>query len=55
MMEAVRTSETSVDNFLHGGTSQKTNLNSVYLCYLSMVVIYAECNVQIVLMVLSAM
>jgi hypothetical protein len=27
MMEAARTPETSVDNFLHGSTSQKTNLN----------------------------
>jgi len=26
MMEAVRTSETSVDNLLHGSTSQKTIL-----------------------------
>jgi hypothetical protein len=26
MMEAARTSETSVDNYLHDRTSQKTNL-----------------------------
>jgi hypothetical protein len=29
MMEAVRTSETSVDNFLHGSISQKTTLNII--------------------------
>jgi hypothetical protein len=29
MMEAARTSETSVDNFLHGSTTQKTILNFI--------------------------
>jgi hypothetical protein len=29
MMEAARTSETSVDNFLRGSTSQKTILNFI--------------------------
>jgi hypothetical protein len=29
MMEAARTSETLVDNFLHGSTSQKTIMNFI--------------------------
>jgi hypothetical protein len=29
MIEAARTSETSVDNFLHDSTSQKTNMNFI--------------------------
>jgi hypothetical protein len=31
MMEAARTSETSVDNYIHGSTSQKTILNIALL------------------------
>jgi hypothetical protein len=31
VMEAARTSETSVDNYLHGSTSQKTILNFLFL------------------------
>jgi hypothetical protein len=39
MMEAVRTSETSVDIILHGSTSQKTILN-IYIMYLKQESIY---------------